>query len=201
MRHITRDLPGRELAAICLLIGLGFGLLLVSKMQALIAPQVRQCAIEQVQAVTQRSLQNALTEMAVNSLGDTLSFEKDREGRITAVKTDVAALSILQHAMLAAVYETVEQLDISALRIAMGGTPWMTVPLREVKIVQATATFRNQLSDAGINQTRYSTILDVTTQVDIYMPTFSASTTVELEIVVFETLIVGLVPQYYGESS
>ena len=201
MRHGSRGLAERELIAVCLLIGLGLGLLLVSKIQAMLAPQLRLFAVEQVQAMTQRNLQTALTETATNALGDALIFEKDKDGRIAAVKTDVAALSALQHTMLMTVYETVEQLEVSILRIPIGKISWLTVPVEEVKIVQATAIFRNQLSDTGINQTRHSTILDVTAQVDIHMPTFSASTTVELEIVVFETLIVGFVPQYYGESS
>jgi|GEM_PF-3159165 Sporulation protein YunB (Spo_YunB). len=201
MRHGSRVLVERELIAVCLLIGLGLGLLLVSKIQAMVAPQLRLFAVEQVQAMTQRSLQTALTETAKNTLGDALTFEKDKDGRIVAVKTDVAALSALQHTMLMTVYETVEQFEVSTLRIPVGAISWLTVPVKEVRIVQATAIFRNQLSDMGINQTRHSTILDVTAQVDIHMPTFSASTTVELEIVVFETLIVGFVPQYYGESS
>ena len=201
MRHITRILPERELAAVCLLVGLGFGLLFVSKIQALLAPQVRVFAAEQVQTLTQRSLQTALTQAATSAIDDALAFEKDKDGRIAAVNTDVAALSALQHTMLTTVYETVECLDFSVLRIPVDGLPWFCVPVREVRLIQAGAVFRNSLSDVGINQTRHSTILDVTAQVDIHMPTFSASTEIKMEIVVFETLIVGFVPQYYGESS
>ena len=201
MRHVTKIVPERELTVICLLLGFGLGLLLVSKIQALVVPQVRPLAVEQVQMLTRRSLQTALTAAAADSLTDALTFQKDREGRIAAVNTDVGALSAVQHKMLTAVYETVEQLDFSVLRIPARGFPQITMPVREVKLVQANAVFRNELSDAGTNQTRHSTILEVTAQVDIHMPTFFVSTTVEMEVTVFETLIVGFVPRYYGESS
>jgi len=201
MRHSTRILPERELAAVCLLVGLGFGLLLVSRIQALVAPQLRLLAAEQVETLMRRNLQTALTEVVANTISDALIFEKDKDGRIAAVNTDVAALSALQRITLTTVHDTVEELELSALHIPLQSFPRMNVSVQAVKLVNASAVFRNELADAGINQTHHSTILEVIAQVDIHLPTFSASTEIKLELVVFETLIVGFVPQFYGESS
>ncbi|MEG1407262.1 MAG: sporulation protein YunB, partial [Ruthenibacterium sp.] len=56
----------------------------------------------------------------------------------------------------------------------------------------------DQVETAGINQTQYRIFIRFTVQMSAILPGYSTSVTVENEICVAETLIVGQVPQVYS---
>ena len=57
--------------------------------------------------------------------------------------------------------------------------------------------FKNELSDAGINQTKHQIKLDVVVDIDVIMPWQTISTQVVSEILIAETVILGDVPDTY----
>ena len=60
-----------------------------------------------------------------------------------------------------------------------------------------TATFSNDFSDAGINQTTHRILLNVDVSVSILLPGFRTGTKVSNTFSVAETVIVGAVPDSY----
>ena len=57
--------------------------------------------------------------------------------------------------------------------------------------------FKNEISAAGINQTKHEMKLDVVVDIDVVLPWRTVSTQVVTEILIAETVIVGEVPQTY----
>ncbi len=63
------------------------------------------------------------------------------------------------------------------------------------------ADFKSSFSSAGINQTKHSVSIDIKTEVSIVLPYDILNITVETEVPVTETVIVGNVPNLYPFSS
>lgn len=134
-----------------------------------------------------------------------VSFEKDAEGHVTALKSDMAAFNRLQSRIADDILLRLSEVSTTTLSIPIGTLTGSSLlagrgPAIKVKmqsVGSTTASFRNTFSAAGINQTRHQILLDVQVNVSILLPGFRTSTKVNNEISVAETVIVGSVPQTY----
>ena len=134
-----------------------------------------------------------------------ISFEKDNEGRITAVKSNMAEFNRLQSAVLADVLQRLSEVSTRELAIPLGsltGSPLLAGrgPLLHIKmqsVGSSSAHFENAFASAGINQTRHEIRLVVDVYVSVLLPGFSTVTKVTNRCAVAETVIVGSVPDTY----
>ena len=134
-----------------------------------------------------------------------VSFEKDSEGRVTALKSNMAAFNRLQSRIADDILLRLSEVSTSTLSIPVGTLTGSSLlagrgPAIKVKmqsVGSTTATFQNTFSAAGINQTRHQILLDVQVNMSILLPGFRTSTKVNNQISVAETVIVGSVPQTY----
>lgn len=137
--------------------------------------------------------------------GILVSFEKDAEGRVTALKSDMAAFNRLQSRIADDILLRLSEVSTTTLSIPIGTLTGSSLlagrgPAIKVKmqsVGSTTASFRNTFSAAGINQTRHQILLDVQVNMSILLPGFRTSTKVTNQISVAETVIVGNVPQTY----
>lgn len=134
-----------------------------------------------------------------------VTFEKDAQGRVTALKSNMAAFNRLQASISDDILQRLSEVTTSTLSIPIGTLTGSSLlagrgPAIKIKmqtVGSATANFRNTFSAAGINQTRHQIMLDVHVSVSILLPGFRTSTKVSNEISVAETVIVGSVPENY----
>lgn len=137
--------------------------------------------------------------------GRLVSFDKDAEGRVTALKSDMAEFNRLQASIADDILQRMAEVSTADLSIPIGtltGSPLLAgrgpcLHVRMQSVGTATARFDNQFSSAGINQTRHRIILDVDVHVSILLPGLTTYTKVANEISVAETVIVGGVPDTY----
>ena len=156
---------------------------------------------------------NGIVSAAVNETiysGDVdydslISFEKDNEGHITAVKSNMAEFNRLQSAIIADILEKLSEVTTRELSIPFGtltGTPLLAgrgplISVRMQSVGSSSAHFENAFTSAGINQTKHQIYLVVDVYVSILLPGFSTMTKVSNTYAVAETVIVGLVPENY----
>ena len=134
--------------------------------------------------------------------GRLVSFDKDAEGRVTALKSNMAEFNRLQAAIADDILQRMAEVSTTDLSIPIGtltGSPGRgpCLHVRMQSVGTATARFDNQFSSSGINQTRHRIILDVDVHVSILLPGLTTYTKVSNEISVAETVIVGGVPETY----
>ena len=137
--------------------------------------------------------------------GRLVSFDKDAEGRVTALKSNMAEFNRLQAAIADDILQRMAEVSTTDLSIPIGtltGSPLLAgrgpcLHVRMQSVGTATARFDNQFSSSGINQTRHRIILDVDVHVSILLPGLTTYTKVSNEISVAETVIVGGVPETY----
>ena len=134
-----------------------------------------------------------------------ISFEKDKNGAITAVKSNMTEFNRLQAEILKDILGKVSEVSTRELSIPIGtltGTsllagrgPGITVRMQSVG--SSTAVLENEFTSAGINQTKHRILLKVDVSVSILLPGFITATKVSNSVTVAETIIVGAVPDSY----
>lgn len=137
--------------------------------------------------------------------GKLVRFDKDSDGHVTALQSNMAEFNRLQTAVADDVLDRLAQASVSDLTVPLGtltGSPLLAgrgpcLHVRMQSVGTATARFDNQFSSSGINQTRHRIILDVDVHVSILLPGLTTYTKVSNEISVAETVIVGGVPETY----
>ena len=140
-------------------------------------------------------------------------FEKDLEGRITALKTNMSEVNRLKTEILNLINDEILALDTSDMGIPLGSIflPELlsgrgpSIPLQVLSIRNSDASFHSYFTEAGINQTLQQLTMEVSVDVTVLVLGETASFTVSSQVVVAETIIVGQVPDtflqtggYYG---
>ena len=134
-----------------------------------------------------------------------VDFDKDAEGHVTALRSNMAAFNRLQASIADDILQRMAEVSSTDLAIPIGtltGSPLLAgrgpcLRVRMQSVGTATARFDNQFSSAGINQTRHRILLNVDVHVSILLPGLTTYTKVSNEISVAETVIVGGVPDTY----
>ena len=135
-------------------------------------------------------------------------FEKDLDGRITALKTNMSEVNRLKTDILNLINDEILALDTSDIGIPMGSLflPELfsgkgpVIPVRILSIRNSDATFASKFSQAGINQTLHQLTMVVSVDVAVLVLGQTSSFTVNSEVVVAETVIVGEVPSTFLQT-
>jgi len=129
-------------------------------------------------------------------------FEKDLDGQITALKTNMSEVNRLKTAILNIINDEILALDTSDLGIPVGSLilpeffagRGFDIPIRILSIRNSDASFASHFTEAGINQTLQQLTMNVSVDVSILVLGRADSFTVNSQVVVAETIIVGKVP-------
>ena len=135
-------------------------------------------------------------------------FEKDLEGRITALKTNMGEINRLKTETLALINQEILAMDSSALGVPIGSLVLpelfagrgFSIPIEILAIRNSDASFSSSFSQAGINQTLQQMKMDVFVDVTVLILGSTESFTVSSQVVVAETVIVGQVPNTYLQT-
>lgn len=135
-------------------------------------------------------------------------FEKDLEGGITALKTNMSEVNRLKTNTLNIINDEILALDQSELGVPIGSIflpeffsgQGMTIPVQIIAIRNSDAYFESHFTQAGINQTLHRLNMCVLVDVSILVLGRSASFTVSSEVVVAETIIIGDVPDTFLQT-
>ena len=135
-------------------------------------------------------------------------FEKDLDGRITALKTNMSEVNRLKTDILNLINDEILSLDTSDIGIPLGSLflPELfsgkgpSIPVRILSIRNSDASFASSFSQAGINQTLHQVTMIVSVDVAVLVLGQTSSFTVNSEVVVAETVIVGDVPSTFLQT-
>lgn len=135
-------------------------------------------------------------------------FEKDLDGRITALKTNMSEVNRLKTDILNIINDEILALDHSDIGIPLGSLffPELlsgkgpAIPVHILSIRNSDANFVSHFSQAGINQTLHRLNMEVSIDVAVLVLGQTSSFTMTSEVVVAETIIVGDVPETYLQT-
>ena len=174
-------------------------------------PVIRSLAETQVKNVTSDLTNDAIAKQiaAGNIAYDRIVyFEKDLNGRITALKTNIGEINRLKTDILNIINDEILALDTSDIGIPLGSLilpeffsgKGPVIPVRILSIRNSDAVFASDFSQAGINQTLHRLNMQVSIDVAVLVLGQASSFTVTSEVVVAETVIVGEVPDTFLQT-
>lgn len=171
-------------------------------------PLLESLATTRVSNTVNRIVSEAVNEAiqsGVVSYDQLISLEKDNEGKITAVHSNMAVFNLLQAQIMDIILARIEQVSARELSIPIGtltGSALLAgrgprISVRMESVGSSSARFNNRFETAGINQTKHEIVLEVDVSVAILLPGFTTATNVSTAVTVAETVIVGGVPDTY----
>ncbi len=205
--EIRRRVKRRMIGGLVLLAGLLLaGFILYQKK---VNPMLEGMARAMVDNVASNTINEAIDAQIADGNIDynrLVLFEKDLNGRITAIKTNMTEVNRLKTQILDILNDTLLEISTDKLSIPIGNLilPELFsgrgpgIPLMVLSISTSDASFRNAFTSAGINQTCHQIILIVEVAMTVLLPTETINVAVTSEMVVAETIIVGDVPTTYA---
>ncbi|MBR6595998.1 MAG: sporulation protein YunB [Oscillospiraceae bacterium] len=201
------------LLAVTILLAAGFFLL-----RSRYRDVIRELAETQVKNATSDLTNDAIAkqiEDGVVQYDRIVYFEKDLDGRITALKTNIGEVNRLKTDILNIINDEILALDNSDIGIPVGSLflPELlsgrgpVIPVHILSIRNSDAEFHSNFTQAGINQTLHQVTMQVSIDVAVLVLGETTSFTMVTEVVIAETVIVGDVPDtflqtggYYGSE-
>lgn len=171
-------------------------------------PVLRSLAETQVKNTASDLINDAIAEQIATGniqYDRIVYFEKDLNGRITALKTNIGEINRLKTDVLNIINDEILSTDESSLGVALGSLflpeflsgKGPKLPVRILVIRNSEADFYSDFSEAGINQTLHKLNMEVFLDVTVLVLGTTTEFTISSHMVVAETVIVGDVPETY----
>lgn len=196
-----------RITAVLLIIAIGFLLLFRKRYNE----PIRELSETQIMNATSDLINDAIDQQI--EAGDIhydriVYFEKDLNGRITALKTNMSEVNRLKTCTLNIINDEILTLDTSDIGVPLGSIflPELfsgrgpIIPVQIISIRNSDAYFTSNFTQAGINQTLHQLSMSVLVDVSVLVLGQTASFTVTSEVVVAETIIVGDVPDTFFQT-
>ena len=171
-------------------------------------PVLRSLAETQVKNTASDLINDAIAEQIATGniqYDRIVYFEKDLNGRITALKTNIGEINRLKTDVLNIINDEILSTDESSLGVALGSLflpeflsgKGPKLPVRILVIRNSEADYYSDFSEAGINQTLHKLNMEVFLDVTVLVLGTTTEFTISSHMVVAETVIVGDVPETY----
>lgn len=134
-----------------------------------------------------------------------VSIDKNRDGTVTAVRTNIAEINRLKSEILQKVDGQLKNLSTEELHVPFGSVflPELfsgegpSLFVRVLAVRTSDAVFRNSFQSAGINQTLHQIFIDIHVNITILTWSGTQDIAVDSAVLAAETVIVGTVPTTY----
>ena len=168
---------------------------------------------EKISGLAQTQVKNATSDLINDAIDKQIEsghvqydrivyFEKDLDGKITALKTNMREVNQLKTDTLNIINDEILALDTSDLGVPLGSLflpevfsgKGPEIPVKILSIRNSEASFSSDFAEAGINQTIHKIIMHVSIDVTVLVLGETDNFTITSQVVIAETIIVGQVP-------
>lgn len=137
---------------------------------------------------------------------DILDVQKDNNGKILAISTDMKKANSLKSLLAISIQEKLSKLENQEVKVPVGtftGTEIFNgrgprINVRMSISGSVVMDFKSEFISAGINQTKHRLYLDVSTEIFAIIPGYPVNTVMSTSILIAETIIVGEVPKLFA---
>ena len=182
------------------------GLILLVELH--LSPYIRELARNQAVNAASNAITDAVGEMLRREDTDfsrVIVLEKDVQGHITALRTDMGQVERLKVEVLGILGGLIAEINTQQLGIPLGnlllpdllaGTG-PVLPVKAVSLTMSNADFFSDFTAAGINQTLQTLKVKFTISLTILTTVGYETVDVDSDVMVAQTVIVGTVPETY----
>ena len=175
-------------------------------------PLIKSVVFSQAQTVST----NVINQVVADELSrldidysDIIDIQKDADGKILAVSTDMKKVNSLKSLMTLSIQDKISAMEVQKTKIPLGtftGTEILIgrgpkIPIDVSMSGSVIMDFKSEFVSAGINQTKHKLYLEVNSEVLAFIPGYPVNTVVKTSILIAETIIVGEVPAVFAENT
>ncbi|MFZ2538847.1 MAG: sporulation protein YunB [Oscillospiraceae bacterium] len=157
-------------------------------------------------------LTNLLSDTINEILADTqipyngiVKIERGKDDKITSIETDINSINKIKSKITSNVSKAFTNLPSHSYALPLGtllSNPFILGRGPDIKLTIIPMGYINsqiisEFSAAGINQTNYRVMLNITLNYTTIIPLHKSSSKIDTNFVIIDTIIVGEVPQYY----
>ena len=175
-----------------------------------ISPVIRDMAAYEARSIATRAIHDSVAlslQQAEVSYRDLALITRDEQGKVTSVQSDMPKINALAASVANRAVEEMSLLSSQKVSLPLGtllGVPLFSGrgPLVDFYVVPtgyAQSSVENRFTEAGINQTLHSILLQMELGVMGVLPGCRSTTTVSTQVCLAETVIVGAVPEYFTQ--
>ena len=176
-----------------------------TRIRPVVKRKVRDCARTYTVEILNEILLKEISEL--NLTYDMLTnINYSSNGAISSIETDTVAINKFKASFALATTDALNKINQYNLYISLGTLlgpeilaergPKIHFTVLSSEYVQTEILSR--FEEAGINQTMHKILLDVSVNICCYFPGYTTSVTVQSELVLAETVIIGTVPNFYS---
>ena len=187
------------------------GLLVVAALAALLEKNLENTILEmahaRAQAMAVEYINEAVRDMMDGSLtyADMMNVRTDAAGRVTMLEANAVRMNELATVTALQAQSRLESADAQSVSIPLGsalGIPFLSalgprIQVRIVPVSAVSAAFSTEFESAGINQTRHKIYLTLHAIVRLVIPSGAKQVSLNGQVLIAESIIVGEVPQSY----
>lgn len=170
-------------------------------------PIIIESSSAKVHSLSQDAINTAVFEVIKDStIYDTLiHILRNEEGEIIMISSNSVQINSLSRDIIENAQLKLEKMGASGVNIPIGtftGMPIFVgrgpnVKLKLLPIGAINCNFSSKFVTAGINQTNHRIYIEVSTKVNVILPTASEIVNTKTQIMIAENIIIGKVPQTY----
>ena len=151
---------------------------------------------------------NASIRTVLNSgidYGDLMEVRFDSNGHVSMMQANTVRMNALSTSISREALAGLERLNVARIGIPLGSAlgskifagEGPRIPIKVYPVGAVNAIFSSEFETSGINQTRHKVFLQITTTVQIVIPTDARMVSVTESVLVAESIIVGQVPERF----
>lgn len=196
---------------ITLAVGLIGASVVVNTLETRMRPVLNNAAQSQVHNQMISVLEHAvLTALSDSNAGKSgfISIQRDENGNITDLTTNVAALNLLRSRVVDQVLLELQGVDVSNIELPLGSLwdselIWARGPAiraHAMTVGTISAEFQSDFISAGVNQTIHQIWLELSVPLTVMLAGRDIAVPISSRICIAETIVVGKVPNTYFQS-
>lgn len=174
---------------------------------AALRPILEQIAAQQVHLAVVRLINEAVYDQLGNGVAyqQLINVSTDSEGRVTLMQPDTVKITRLVTSIARDLEEKISGLTREDIKVPLGllsGSslladkgPNLTLAL--LPLGSVSVNIHDEFSEAGINQTKHTIMLDIVVEMGILMPFQTSFTEITDTLPIVESVIVGPIPDTY----
>jgi sporulation protein YunB len=172
-----------------------------------IEPYIKQiCQTSGKQEVT-RIITNCIDEVMLKESdlhNDLINISTDGENNVKSIQTNTIKINAIENEIIRQINNDFSDSKKTTFKLPVGNvTPFYSfagkgfnIKLRLMPLSNIETEIKSDFISAGINQTKHRLTLLIKGDTIMLMPTYKEKTTVEVEYLLAETVIIGEVPDY-----
>ena len=152
---------------------------------------------------------SAVSEVFADNEYSQLTKYKTNSGGMQTIEADTVEINRLKSEISQKIRTKINESKSEVVTVPLGSAfnvyflsgigPEIPVRIYPASVVKT--DFKDEFVSAGINQVKYNLYLEVTMQMSFVGFAFSENETITSKALIFETVIVGDTPQYYGNGT